>query len=107
MAKTESEILIVRMRSGEDVIAQTTKTATGYHLKSPAMLVPTGKGGLGLMPWLMYAEISNGVDIPAEATFFHVRPLKGLEEEYYSGFISKLVTPSKSISTPSMKLVTD
>mgnify|MGYP002478028423 CR=1 FL=1 len=81
MAKTESEILIVRMRSGEDVIAQTTKTATGYHLKSPAMLVPTGKGGLGLMPWLMYAEISDGVDIPTEATFFHVRPLKGVWKE--------------------------
>jgi hypothetical protein len=55
----------------------------------------------------MYAEIGDGVDIPTEATFFHVRPLKGLEEEYYAGFVSKLVTPSKSISTPSMKLVTD
>lgn len=106
MFEKDNEILIVRMRSGEDVVAQTTKVDGGFFLKNPAMLVPAGKGQLGMMPWLMYAETENGVNIPIEATFFVVKPLPGLVDEYVSGFVSKLVVPSKNISTPSLKLIT-
>jgi hypothetical protein len=106
----EPEILIVRMRSGEDVISQVTTTDEGYLLKKPAMLVPAGKGNLGMLPWLMYGELpENGILIPKESTYFTFKPLKDLAEEYRMGFISNLVAPSKKIATPSsgLKLVTD
>jgi hypothetical protein len=106
----EPEILIVRMRSGEDVISQVIETDDGYLMKKPAMLVPAGQGNLGMLPWLMYGEIpEQGIVIPKEATFFTFKPLKDLAEEYRTGFISKLVAPSKKIATPSggLKLVTD
>ena len=104
----EPEILIVRMRSGEDVISQVITTDEGYLLKKPAMLVPAGKGNLGMLPWLMYGELpEDGLLVPKDATFFAFKPLKDLAEEYRAGFVSKLVTPSKKIATPELKLVTD
>ena len=103
----ESEIMIVRMRSGEDVISQVVDNGDSYTLTKPAMLVPAGEGRLGLLPWLMYGEVENGITVPKDATFFSFKPIKGLIEEYHAGFVSKLVTPSKKIATPQMKLVTD
>jgi hypothetical protein len=96
------------MRSGEDVISQVITTDEGYLLKKPAMLVPAGKGNLGMLPWLMYGELpEDGLLVPKDATFFAFKPLKDLAEEYRAGFVSKLVTPSKKIATPELKLVTD
>jgi len=104
----EPEIMIVRMRSGEDVISQVITTDEGYLLKKPAMLVPAGKGNLGMLPWLMYGELpEDGLLVPKDAPFFTFKPLKDLAEEYRAGFVSKLVTPSKKIATPELKLVTD
>lgn len=103
----EPEILIVRMRSGEDVISQVVTKEDSYFLTKPAMLVPAGKGNLGMLPWLMYGNIDNGISIPKEATYFTFKPLSDLADEYRAGFVSKLVTPSKKIATPSLKLVED
>jgi hypothetical protein len=103
----EPEILIVRMRSGEDVISQVVDNGDSYTLTKPAMLVPAGKGNLGMLPWLMYGDIEGGIIVPKDATFFTFKPLKDLGEEYRSGFVSNLVTPSKKIATPGLKLVTD
>jgi len=103
----DTKIMIVRMRSGEDVISQVVDNGDTYTLTKPAMLVPAGKGELGLLPWLMYGEVENGITVPKDATFFAFKPIKGLEEEYHAGFVSKLVTPSKKVSAPQMKLVTD
>ena len=105
----EPEILIVRIRSGEDVISQVVDNGDSYTLIKPAMLVPAGNRNIGMLPWLMYGEIENGITIPKDATYFTFKPLKDLGEEYRSGFVSKLVTPSKKIATPGggLKLVTD
>ena len=103
----EPEILIVRMRSGEDVISQIVTKEDGYFLTKPAMLVPAGKGNLGMIPWLMYGSIDDGINVPKDATYFAFKPLPDLADEYRAGFVSKLVTPSKKISTPELKLVTD
>lgn len=103
----EPEILIVRMRSGEDVISQVVDNGDSYTLTKPAMLVPAGKGNLGMLPWLMYGDITNGITVPKDATFFAFKPLKDLAEEYRSGFVSNLITPNKKIATPELKLVTD
>jgi hypothetical protein len=103
----EPEILIVRMRSGEDVISQVVTKEDSYFLTKPAMLVPAGKGNLGMLPWLMYGNIDDGISIPKESTYFVFKPLSDLADEYRAGFVSKLVTPSKKIATPSLKLVED
>ena len=78
----EPEILIVRMRSGEDVISQVVDNGDSYTLTKPAMLVPAGKGNLGMLPWLMYGDIEGGIIVPKDATFFTFKPLKDLGEEY-------------------------
>lgn len=104
----ETEILIVRMRSGEDVISQVVYNGDSYTLTKPAMLVPAGGGNIGMIPWLMYGNIENGITVPKDATFFTFKPLKDLSDEYRTGFVSKLVAPSKKIATPGgLKLVTD
>lgn len=105
----EPEIMIVRMRSGEDVISQVFVKENGLLMRKPAMLVPAGKGNLGMLPWLMYGEIPDeGICIPNDAIYFTFKPLKDLAEEYRTGFISNIVTPTKKIATPGgLKLVTD
>lgn len=101
----EPEILIVRMRSGEDVISQVVTNEDSYTMTKPAMLVPAGEGNLGMLPWLMYGNLDNGITIPKSATFFTFKPLADLAKQYHAGFVSKLVTPSKKIATPQLKLV--
>jgi len=106
-------IIIVRMRSGEDVVSTVSQypadhatTPNGFLLKKPAMLVPAGKGQLALMPWLMYADTRNGVTVPKEATFFTVKPQQQLESEY-TNFVSDLVVPEKTITQPNLRLITE
>jgi len=91
-------IKIVRLTSGEEIICSCEKNDDSYTLKKPAILIPTGKGTLGLMPWLGYADLSEGksIDIPDEFVMFTVEPQTELMNEYNSAFGSGLFVPAKS-----------
>ncbi len=42
-----TETLIMRMKTGEDVLCRATKSDTGWNIKDPMALVPTPDGRLG------------------------------------------------------------
>ena len=99
-----SEIKILRLTSGEQLISKVTeKMEGGYTLKNPAMLVPAGQGQLGLAPWMPYADTDN-LEIPEREVSFVVDPVTDLANEYSQAFGSGLVVPEKKVATPILKL---
>lgn len=101
-----TETLIMRMKTGEDVLCRATKTANGWHLKDPMALVPTPDGRLAFVGWMPFADTDNGVDIPADFVYFTLKAMKEIETQYMS-FKSNISTPGpKKLVTPGgMKLV--
>jgi hypothetical protein len=47
-----SEVKLVRLKSGEELIGKCTINENGTtHIDKPVILVPTGEGSVGLMPY--------------------------------------------------------
>ena len=85
-----SDVKLVRLKSGEELIG---KWSDG-HLDNPVILVPTGNGSVGLMPYMPYTSISDsGVDIPEDFVLFVLDLNDELFNHYNSQFGSGLVVP--------------
>ena len=92
-----SEIKIVRLTSGEELIAKVEQVDNiSYILKKPAILIPTGKDQLAFGQWLPYADIKDGIEILSEYVVFVVNPMKEMAAQYEETFGSGLVVPSKA-----------
>ena len=100
-------VKVFRLNSGEEILARFEEKDTSYILKDAAILVPVGQGQIGLMPWMMYTKAKNGVEIPKSFIAFTVEPLEELKSQYDASLNKGLVTPSKSVSSPTgLKLTT-
>lgn len=100
-------VKVFRLNSGEEILSRFEETKTHYTLKDPAILVPIGQGQIGLMPWLMYTKAKNGVEIPKSFIAFTIDPLEELKSQYDSSLNKGIVTPTKSVSSPTgLKLTT-
>ena len=87
-------VRIVRMKTGEEIITSYTVEGNQAILKNPAILIPTGQGQIGFMPWMMYAELDNNtIEFPVENVLFDVAPHKALMNEYNKTIGSGLVVP--------------
>ena len=57
-----SEVKLVRLKSGEELIGKCTINEDGTtHIDKPVILVPTGEGSVGLMPYMPYTDIATVV----------------------------------------------
>ena len=94
-------VKIVRLTSGEEIVCTCEKNEDTYTIKKPAILIPTGKGTLGLMPWLAYAELSGGnsIEVSEKFVMFVVEPQKDLLNEYNTAFGSGLFVPANPMDT--------
>jgi hypothetical protein len=100
-------VKLFRLNSGEEILTRYEMTKTHILMKDPAILVPMGKGQIGLMPWLMYSKASKGIEIPLSYVAFSVEPLDDLKSQYDASLNTGIVTPSKSVSgTNGLKLTT-
>ena len=89
-----SEIKIVRLTSGEELIARVEQIDDlSYILKKPAIIIPVAKEQLGFGQWLPYANIKDGIEIPSEFIVFVVDPMDEMIEQYEASFGSGLVIP--------------
>lgn len=107
---------ILKMRSGEEIIASVDTTFSGeavttYTLKNPCMLIPTPskdgqyRGNVSIIPWMATVKQSNGITVPADAVLFLADPITELLNEYSQAFGSGLVVPSDAVTRPVLKLV--
>jgi hypothetical protein len=97
-------VKVFRLNSGEEILSHFEETETHWNLKDPAILVPFERGQIGLMPWLMYTKAAKGVQIPKSFVAFTIEPLDELKEQYDQSLNKGIVTPSKSVDKPGLKL---
>ena len=90
---------LLRLKSGEDVIADVTlvDTEDTIKLENPAILMPMGdpKGGqmqMGFGPWAPFSD-QKEFEIPRDWLVFISTPGKDLLNQYNSMFGSGIVLP--------------
>lgn len=100
-------IRLVVLTTGEQLLTTVTEqTDTTVTITKPTIIIPTGKGELGLMPWLPYTNVeTTGVTLKSTHVVCVVEPRTELANHYSSMFGSGIVVPDSSISTAQLKLV--
>lgn len=97
-----------RLTSGEEILAKVLDDKHGWTIKDPTLLVPMGKGSLGLMPWLPYTETDSMV-LPVSFVHLVLTPKPEMTSNYIEA-TSNLVVPNRNISDTSggnLKLITE
>jgi hypothetical protein len=92
-----SDINIIRLSTGEELIATVTRVETGLELTDVAILIPTQQNSLGLAPFLAYAKYEK-LHLNSKDVMFRVDPVDDLKSQYQQMF-NKIVTPKTSIIT--------
>lgn len=90
-------INIVRLSTGEELIATVDPVDDGLQLSDVAILIPTQDNNLGLAPFMVYGEYKS-LHIKAKDVMFVIEPVDGLKKQYQSMF-QKILTPTTSIIT--------
>ena len=104
-----SEVKIIRLTTGEEVLCKAEKTDTGWKANKAALIVPAGQGSIGLMGWMPYTKAyDNGIEIKDANVMFVSEPHDELLNEYNDAFGSGLVVPKKGAVTDAsgLKLTT-
>ena len=91
-----SDIQIVRLTSGEELIADVITQTDGYLLSDIAILIPTQQNQLGLAPFMAYGVPKDGIFFKNEHIMFLIEPVDGLRQQYQTMF-GKVITPTTSI----------
>ena len=96
-------VKLLRLKSGEDVIADVTlvDTEATIKLENPAILMPMGdpKGGqmqMGFGPWAPFSD-QKEFEIPRDWLVFISTPGKDLLNQYNQMFGSGLVVPDMKV----------
>ena len=93
-----SNIQIVRLTSGEELIAEVTTQTDGYLLNDIAILIPTQANQLGLAPFMGYGVVSEGIFFKNEHVMFIINPIDPLRQQYQEMFSKVIMPPTKIIS---------
>lgn len=91
-----SNIKIVRLSTGEELIADVKETDAGLNLKDVAILIPTQQNSLGLAPFMAYSDAASGMDVDKQFVMFSVDPVQDLKNQYQQMF-NKVLTPESKI----------
>ncbi len=92
-------IKLIRLRSGEDIVAEIIENETTVTVKSPAVLMPMQNNGgemrMGFGPWIPFGKNAKvSVDLPRDFILFIIDPSADIENNYRQSFGSGLVVPS-------------
>jgi hypothetical protein len=91
-------IQIVRLSTGEELMAEVSQEGNTINLKNVGILIPTQQNSLGIAPFMAYSEAKEGFDIQSNFIMFAVPPVQGLLDQYNEMFNpSKIITPDKKI----------
>jgi len=102
-----SEVKILRLTTGEEILCTAEKTDTGWTAKKASIIVPVGKGQIGLMGWMPYTKVyETGIELRDESVMFISEPQDELLTEYKEVFGSGLIVPKKEVSGSPLKLTT-
>lgn len=88
-------VQIVRLSTGEELIAHVDDGPVKYKLSDVAILIPTQENSLGLAPFMAYGKFKE-LKLDPKDVMFMIDPVDGLLSQYQQMF-QKIVTPSSSI----------
>ena len=98
-------VKLLRLKSGEDIIADVTlvDTEDTIKLENPAMLIPTGpsQGGqvqMGFGPWAPFSD-DKQFEIPRDWLVYISTPNSDLLNQYNQMFGSGIVVPDMKVDT--------
>lgn len=94
-------VKIIRLISGEEIIANFMDNGETITLKDASVLIPSPEGKLLLARWIPYANTENGVTLEKRHLVFIIDPQKELAEHFTSVVVNNLVVPGKKIVDPS------
>jgi hypothetical protein len=94
-------VKIIRLTSGEEIIANLTDNGETITLKDASVLIPSPEGKLLLARWLPYANTENGVTLEKRHLVFVIDPQKELADHFTTVVVNGLVVPPKKIVDPS------
>ena len=78
-----SEVQLVRLVSGEEVLAKIENMGEATSFDKPHIIIPTQAKGIALMPWCPYSNIQeDGVVVPNDKIMFITTPHDDLVKEY-------------------------
>jgi hypothetical protein len=81
-----SEVQLVRLVSGEEVLAKIENLGEGTKLSKPHLIIPTQQKSIALMPWCPYSNIQDeGVVIPNDKIVFVASPHTDLQRIHHDG----------------------
>lgn len=100
---TTSNILILKLNSGEEIITEAHEANGVYVCENPLLIITApdeeeGQMRMGLVPFLPFADTSKGVAIPTNMAILAL-PTDDLANHYKQKF-GKIITP------PSQKIIT-
>ena len=89
-------IKILRLKSGEELLAKVTMAESSYMLEDVSLIIPTEKG-IGLMDFMPYSDIpENGFVVDEDFIAWIVNPSEGLLNKYKTIY-SKIITQNQSL----------
>ena len=91
-----SNIQIVRLSSGEEILTDLAINGDAYTMKEPAVIIPTGNGNIGFARWLPYAD-AKAITVSKKFVVFVVEPAKELVAKYNEMTNQILVPAAKEI----------
>ena len=93
-----SEVQLVRLVSGEEVLAKIENMGEATKFEKPHVIVPTEARSIALMPWCPYSNIQDeGVVIPNDKILFVTTPHSELEKEYTTA-VTGIEIPSAAVA---------
>jgi len=95
-------VKLIRLTTGEMLLANTTIENNAYTLKKPAWIAQLKQGEFALVPWLPLAK-EDVVTVGGEKIMYCVEPETGILNEYNTSFGSGLVVPG-GVKPVSLKL---
>jgi hypothetical protein len=93
-------VKIIRLISGEEIIANFTDNGETITLKDASVLIPSPEGKLLLARWLPYANTEGGVTLEKRHLVFVIDPQKELADHFTNVIVNGLVVPPKKIVDP-------
>lgn len=95
-------IKLLRLKSGEDVVADIDENEDTITLENPAQIGPMGdpRGGnvqMGFGPWVPFNK-SKTVEIPRDWVVFIIEPADDIVNNYRQAFGSGIVVPPVKIN---------
>lgn len=94
-------VKIIKLKNSEEVLCEMVEEKDdAYVIKNPCVLVPTQQQKIAMAPWLPFAELKKGLDIPKDQVLFVVDVIAEISEQYVNQF-SAVIAPKSKIIAPS------